>query len=236
MEQSSNENVLLKRIASVTVWSESETRLLFDKYASYCPEIGPMKNLRNKKEMWEKISKEIKGKTAKQCEERYKTVLKRKKTVPENSHTSGVKIQRVDYENDPEDTSAFDDFIEPEVHLSSQEVGMKNVNVEETLFKIAQRKKESSEWRHRERMESLNNFQQLLSNSLQRKEVEKKTTLQDTLLEIAQIKEEGKERRHREKMELLNSIQQILSNLLQANVPVDKSETSSSLLFFKEEW
>lgn len=56
----------------VAVWSDSETRLLLDRYASYFPEIGPMKALRNKKEMWEKISTEIEGRKAKQCEERYK--------------------------------------------------------------------------------------------------------------------------------------------------------------------
>ena len=50
-----------------------------DLYKEYLPQIGPLKRFKNKKEMWLNIANDYPGKSAKQCEERYKTVLKRKR-------------------------------------------------------------------------------------------------------------------------------------------------------------
>lgn len=50
-----------------------------DLYKEYLPQIGPLKRFKNKKDMWANIANEYPGKSAKQCEERYKTVLKRKR-------------------------------------------------------------------------------------------------------------------------------------------------------------
>ncbi|XP_075155628.1 uncharacterized protein LOC142228983 [Haematobia irritans] len=71
-----------------TVWSEGETRMLLDLYVKYLPLIGPLKRFKNKKEMWYKISEDIPNKSAKQCRERYKTILRRKKSAVENNNTS----------------------------------------------------------------------------------------------------------------------------------------------------
>lgn len=78
----------------------------------------------------------------------------------------------------------MDDSIEPEVLMSSQAVLMKTSStpspkakevekkksVQETLLEIAKRKEEARERRHREKMESLSNIQQLLANLLQNAE------------------------------------------------------------------
>ncbi|XP_053969416.1 uncharacterized protein LOC129250871 [Anastrepha obliqua] len=153
MEQLSNENPHIKQI---TMWSDRETRLLLDRYDSYSPEIGPMGKIRNKKEMWQMISEEIEGRTAKQCEERFKTVMKKRKTAHrKNKHTSREKRQRVDNEQ--------------EVYMSTLEMEKevdKKKTLQETLLEIAQRKEEARERRHREKMESLNNIHQLLTNLL----------------------------------------------------------------------
>ncbi|KAI8126850.1 hypothetical protein CVS40_3414 [Lucilia cuprina] len=77
MESETNESpTTSKRI--LQLWSDGDTRLLLDLYANYLPEIGPLKKFKSKKDMWSKISTEIPDKSAKQCEERYKTVLRRK--------------------------------------------------------------------------------------------------------------------------------------------------------------
>lgn len=164
------------------MWTEGETRLLLDKYRSYLPEIGPMKAIRNKKEMWVRISTEIKGRTAKQCEDRYKTLIKRKKVAVENNHTSGAKRQRIEFAQELENIATIDDSIEPEVQMSSQAVVTKSVDVpttsknvakrkvvsvQETIINVSREKEEARERRHRERMEALNNIQQLISNFLQ---------------------------------------------------------------------
>ncbi|XP_036322440.1 uncharacterized protein LOC118736459 [Rhagoletis pomonella] len=137
-----------------------------------------MKAMRNKKEMWVRISTEIEGRTAKQCEDRYKTLIKRKKTAVENNHTSGAKRQRIEFAQELETIAAIDDSIEPEVQMSSQAVVTKSVDVPTTSKNVAKRKlvsvqetlisisREKEERRHRERMEALNNIQELISNFL----------------------------------------------------------------------
>ncbi|KAH9379808.1 hypothetical protein HPB48_000835 [Haemaphysalis longicornis] len=40
-------------------WSEGETLLLLDKYATYLDMVGPMKRFRHKKAMWQHIADEI---------------------------------------------------------------------------------------------------------------------------------------------------------------------------------
>ncbi|XP_025154752.1 uncharacterized protein LOC112588587 isoform X1 [Harpegnathos saltator] len=65
-------------------WSNSGTSFLLDKYETYMSDIGPMKKFKTKKLMWAQISKDMLTmldvlKTPLQVENRYKTVLKRKK-------------------------------------------------------------------------------------------------------------------------------------------------------------
>ncbi|EFN80753.1 hypothetical protein EAI_12993, partial [Harpegnathos saltator] len=67
----------------VTAWCDASTRLLLDKYEQYLPLIGPMKQFKCKKSMWIQISQDILTelnieRNAVQCENRYKTILKRK--------------------------------------------------------------------------------------------------------------------------------------------------------------
>ncbi|XP_011182408.1 uncharacterized protein LOC105212241 [Zeugodacus cucurbitae] len=187
-----SENSCYKRIQ---MWTDSETRLLLDKYATYFPEIGPMKAIRNKKEMWAQIATDIGGKSAKQCEERYKTVLKRKKdrqyeesfktafkrkkpTVA-SDHASGAKMRKVESEEEFENSTV----IEPEIQISSQAAII-----------------------------------EAISTTSPNTHMEKKKTVQDTLLEIAQKKEAARERRHREKMEALNNIQLMIATMLERHL------------------
>lgn len=79
-----------------------------------------MKKFRSKRAMYEHISKEILqilgiSRTATQCESRFKTIAKRKKTEDTNNRTSGHTHCQVSYEEEFAQIRAADDSIEPEV-------------------------------------------------------------------------------------------------------------------------
>lgn len=101
-------------------WSEGETKLLLDKYGQYMVMIGPMKQFKTKKTMWEKIAMDLKNilgvfKTSLQCENRYKTIMKRKKKAIDNNKSTGRSKMTVPYENELSGIVGLDDSIEPEV-------------------------------------------------------------------------------------------------------------------------
>ncbi|XP_037824071.1 uncharacterized protein LOC119612343 isoform X2 [Lucilia sericata] len=63
----------------IVIWSDIETQQLMDLYESFSPQVGPQMRFKHKKDMWTEIATHFPGRHSKQCEERYKTVLKRKK-------------------------------------------------------------------------------------------------------------------------------------------------------------
>ena len=96
--------------------------------AAYFQLVGPLKKFKNKKAMWQQIALDLKTdlaieKTFTQCENRYKTILKRNRVSMSNSHTSGAKRMRVDFENEFQKIAAIDDSLEPEVLKSSNKEG-----------------------------------------------------------------------------------------------------------------
>lgn len=166
-----------------SVWSDGDSRLLLDLYGSYLPEIGPLKKFKNKKDMWSKISSEIPNMSPKQCEERYKTILKRKKSSIDNNSKTGAKRMKVDYEDELNKICSLDDSIEPEIQISSQKkitkekpdiktVGhkvKKKLSVHETLLDIAEKKEEAKERRHKEKMEEVKSMKIILQKILEDK-------------------------------------------------------------------
>ncbi|XP_046806460.1 uncharacterized protein LOC111688225 [Lucilia cuprina] len=169
MESETNESpTTSKRI--LQLWSDGDTCLLLDLYANYLPEIGPLKKFKSKKDMWSKISTEIPDKSAKQCEERYKTVLRRKNLR---------KI--IEFEAELTKICKLDDSIEPEVQMSSQQIlkkekinkvskgSDKKRSVHQILEEIAAKREEAREKRHKEKMEAIEKTQSLLQTILQEK-------------------------------------------------------------------
>ncbi|XP_075151879.1 uncharacterized protein LOC142225907 [Haematobia irritans] len=157
-----------------------ETRMLLDFYGRYLPQIGPLKRFKNKKEMWYKISEDIPNKTAKQCQERYKTILRRKKSAVENNNTSGSQRQKVDFEEELMLINAIDDSIEPEIQISSQKCVKKEVkekenpskrksSVQDALIEIAKMKEEARERRHKEKMEAIKEMKEYMEKLFQSK-------------------------------------------------------------------
>lgn len=165
-------------------WCDKSTRLLLDKYEKYLPSIGPMKQLKSKKAMWIQISNDIMTelnikRSAVQCENRYKTILKRKAQSVKNNQQSGAKRMKVEYEEELEKIKAIDDSLEPEVLLSPGKIIEKNkenivtdcktqkarkkISISETLLQIQKDKEEKRERRHAEKLEILRNCMKMFS-------------------------------------------------------------------------
>ncbi|XP_026825966.1 uncharacterized protein LOC113562068 isoform X1 [Ooceraea biroi] len=128
-------------------WSDETTRFILDKYADYLELVGPMKKFKNKKVMWMQIAKDMETvlgiqKTYIQCENRYKTVLRRKRICDKNNATSGSKRAKINFENELKQIATKDDSIEPEVLQSANKVvlNVKNTNVSESSNTLKNKK------------------------------------------------------------------------------------------------
>lgn len=158
-------------------WTSEETNLLLDKYENYMIQVGPQKKFKTKKKMWEKIASDVnnifkKDYTPVQVENRYKTILKRKKEAVENNSHTGESREEVPFEAELSKIAALDDSIQPEVLQSGNNVRVlktptnaqkkakrsKNKSIEETLEEIFKRKEENKERRHREKMALFEKF------------------------------------------------------------------------------
>lgn len=177
-----NENAELDASSKSNVdeWSDESTRLLLDKYADYLELVGPMKLFKNKKLMWIEIAKDLEKvlgiqKTYIQCENRYKTILRRKRISQKNNSTSGSKRVKVDFENEIKRIANKDDSVQPEVLQSANNV---IVNIKNTDLSKA-------------------------SNTIKKKKA--KPGILETLIEIHKDQETKKQERHEEKMRLLKS-------------------------------
>lgn len=77
-------------------WCNDSTRLLLDKYEQYLPLVGPMKQFKCKKYIWQQIANDLTemniSRTAVQCENRFKTILKRKKECTKHNQQSGSNV------------------------------------------------------------------------------------------------------------------------------------------------
>ncbi|XP_040068014.1 uncharacterized protein LOC120841224 [Ixodes scapularis] len=106
--------------AGYAEWTPGETKLLLDYYERYFPQIGPLKNFKNKKSVFIRISEDLQTilksqKTPEQCSTRLKTIQKRKRQAVNYNGRSGVGPVDVPYEDELDRISMMDDSIEPEV-------------------------------------------------------------------------------------------------------------------------
>ncbi|KAL1489237.1 hypothetical protein ABEB36_014170 [Hypothenemus hampei] len=170
-------------------WNTKETRLLLDKYELYLNCVGPLKKFKTKKVMWKKVSEDILSllninKIPYQCENRYKTIIKKMKKAIDNNKKTGTSKMEVEYEEELCKIVAKDDSILPEVLVGpgkviKPKIGMENGSSSET-------------------------------NENKSKKRIRKRSVGDILLQIQKQKEEGRERRHREKLEILKELGNVL--------------------------
>lgn len=172
---------------------------MLDLYEQYLPLVGPLKKFKTKKVMWNKIAEVLNNtynttRTGIQVENRYKTVLKRKKTAVDNNNTSGATRLVIPFENELNKIASMDDSIEPEVTGTARGINIRKTNV---LSQEFMNKPSTSSSLPSTPLDKSSN---ILANP------RKVKTIQETLLEIHDKKEESKERRHREKMDLLRKL------------------------------
>lgn len=165
-------------------WQDDETKYLLDQVYAYLPVIGPQKKFKTKKAMWLKIAEEISQKfckirTSVQVENRYKTILRRKKSAVENNSQSGSSRQDVPFEEEMHKIASTDDSIEPEVVRTA--TGMKRYkNSEGVSVKIS---KSSSPGNRK-----------------------KTASVAEKLEELHEKTEIAREKRHQEKMALIREL------------------------------
>ncbi|KAF5307597.1 hypothetical protein FQR65_LT18377 [Abscondita terminalis] len=169
-------------------WTDAATTFILEMYREYLSQVGPMKRFKIKKAMWAKISTDLLetldiSKTPLQIENRYKTVLKRKKKAVENNRKSGSSREEVPFETELREISNLDDSIEPEVLRSAKSVSYPKQSVQKTIS--------SDEDSHS------------TDNSQPKK---RKLGIEERKLELFKQKEEAKERRHQEKLQLLREL------------------------------
>lgn len=80
-------------------WNSRESKVLLEHYVRYVPQVGPDKKFRSKKDMFKRIAEHIfeetgKPRTGEQCENRYKTIMRRKRRNGEGS-TTGLSRARI---------------------------------------------------------------------------------------------------------------------------------------------
>lgn len=141
--------------------------------------------------MWEKIGSDLKCWNWKQCEQRFKTVLKRKKTSVDNNKRSGAKRIKVEFEEELRKISNLDDSVDPDIQLSSQHCIKKKYLEPEpgTSTSSSKAKPEPAQG--------------------------SKQTAQEMMIQMFKTKEEAKERRHKEKMEQSEKLQSLLAKILE---------------------
>lgn len=104
---------------TIVTWSEEQTHLMLALYRDKIANIGLLKKYKNKKQMYESISDDIKDQlgisfTALQIENRFKNVAKKHKDVLKNSMT----VDRTPYAEEMAAIAAIDVSIEPDIIMT----------------------------------------------------------------------------------------------------------------------
>lgn len=82
--------------------------------------VGPRKTFKTMKKMFQRISEDLENelnitRTWLQCQNRYKTIMRRKRDAVNNNNMTGRSRMTVPYETELSDITARDDSILPEV-------------------------------------------------------------------------------------------------------------------------
>ncbi|KAL1482654.1 hypothetical protein MTO96_033651 [Rhipicephalus appendiculatus] len=105
-------------------WNSQESKVLLENYVRYVPQVGPDKKFRSKKDMFKRIAEHIfeetgKRRTGDQCENRYKTIMRRKRRNGEGSTTglarARILLHKAAVEGDGEEEEHIIEEEEPEI-------------------------------------------------------------------------------------------------------------------------
>ncbi|KAM7347818.1 uncharacterized protein ACRADG_007297 [Cochliomyia hominivorax] len=119
-----------KTAKTISLWSNAETKQLMDLHRNLINEVGNQKRFKRKKDMWMEISLHFPNRTPKQCEERFKTVLKRKKNNFGKVYISEAKRKTIEIlDNKPEFENKFQIIRRPKVENNREEFLINNKNI-----------------------------------------------------------------------------------------------------------
>lgn len=147
-----------------------------------------MKTFRNKKAMWVAISEDIANdlgshKTADQCQNRFKTIKKRRTERRQQNASSGANPVTVPYDEEFRKIKSIDDSVEPELLRGPGRVEFKS---SATC--------------------SLDNTKPEYAKDTPPTKKQKVNSVCEMMWKIHMHKEEQRERRHKEKLEVLRSL------------------------------
>ncbi|XP_075156212.1 uncharacterized protein LOC142229535 isoform X1 [Haematobia irritans] len=197
------------------IWSDEETRLLLHLYGRCLSDIGPHKTFKHKKDMWITISSRFRDKTPKQCEERFKTVLRRRRKWASrmNNPFQGKRMRtpkkdilhfepecQITIENEVPTKSQTPQFNQPKPQIPARDVHQ--------VSKKSNDQGSNQSKNAESRIEPSAQIQQSITEH-------NCAAIEATLLEIAAKKEEARERRHKEKMAAIEKLQNMLQKILE---------------------
>ncbi|KAF5294775.1 hypothetical protein FQA39_LY00259 [Lamprigera yunnana] len=160
-----------------TAWGEQGTKYLLDKYETYLP----------------------------QCENRYKTILKRKKITINHNNRTGESPRTDPYEKELSRIAAIDDSIEPPVRMGvgkSIIMNSSNKHMEPAMSSCSSGSSTPSCSRSSTPSCSRSSTPSCSSKGAGIR----KRSLREVLIDIGKEKEEGRNRRHKEKLDFLRQL------------------------------
>lgn len=188
-------------------WTEPMTKFMLHKYAQYLGSIGPKKQFRTKKCMWNHIAVQLHAKfhvklTFTQVESRYKCVMRRTKKNIDNNNKSGAVHQQSSYDDDVHEIMQQDDSIVIDTGLSPGYLFQKSD------FLKSQNKSASSSCIASNSPKKNAKSQQI---KLLEKYLDQKEMHFSKYAEMKAEREKRKNERHAEKMKILKSINDVIS-------------------------
>lgn len=170
--------------------------------------VGPLQKFKNKKQLWAKISQEMRKDlgvefTPLQVENRWKNVLKRTKIASKNNKTSGSTIMRTAFDTEMAQIAAMDDSIEPEVIMTPTTIRRKTP----VSRRIFDQEKENTKEPQASTSSAPTNFEPNAGPPPEGRQSRPKF-LDAYLMECEnrQTRAEDKQKRHDEKMEKLEKL------------------------------
>ncbi|CAG9762526.1 unnamed protein product [Ceutorhynchus assimilis] len=126
-EKENTQTQNIQNCREITFWNDEETKILLDTYEEFMSKVGRQKKFKTKKSMWSKIAEILnrtfgRQTTGNQFENRYKTVLKRKKAAVDNNKKSGNSRAIIPFEEELTKIASLDDSILPEIVGTAQSI------------------------------------------------------------------------------------------------------------------
>uniref|UniRef100_L7LWN7 Myb-like domain-containing protein n=1 Tax=Rhipicephalus pulchellus TaxID=72859 RepID=L7LWN7_RHIPC len=208
-------------------WNSQESKVLLENYVRYVPQVGPDKKFRSKKDMFKRIAEHIfeetgKRRTGEQCENRYKTIMRRKRRNGEGSTTglarARILLHKAAVQEDGEEEEEEHIIEEEEPEIEEEEGQSKQ---EELQPEVQQEEPEDDEPELLAELAAMGDDEQRMIRRSSRRRKNTSTIDQQLLLDRLHELHEQRERRrdererrrdlrHAEQMSLLRRILSVL--------------------------